>query len=116
MKVVGYLRVSTREQAESGLGLDAQRRAIEAEAVRRGWEVTWYADEGWSAATLNRPGLTLALRALKRGEVDALVVAKLDRLSRSAVDFGGLLRLATRQRWAVAVSYTHLTLPTNREV
>jgi len=101
MKVVGYLRVSTREQADSGLGLDAQRRAIEAEATRRGWEVEWYADKGWSAATLNRPGLTLALRALKRGEVDALVVARLDRLSRSAVDFGGLLRLATRQRWAV---------------
>lgn len=101
MKVIGYLRVSTREQAESGLGLDAQRRAIETEAVRRGWEVEWYADEGWSAATLNRPGLTLALRALKRGEVDALVVAKLDRLSRSAVDFGGLLRTANRQRWAV---------------
>jgi len=69
---------------------------------RRGWEVEWYADEGWSAATLNRPGLTLALRALKRGEVGVLVVAKLDRLSRSAVDFGGLLRTASRQRWAVA--------------
>lgn len=101
MRVIGYLRVSTREQAESGLGLDAQRRAIEGEATRRGWQVDWFGDEGRSAATLDRPGLVAALRALRRHDAEALVVAKLDRLSRSAVDFGGLLRTASRQGWAV---------------
>jgi DNA invertase Pin-like site-specific DNA recombinase len=101
MKVVGYLRVSTREQADSGLGLDAQRRAIAEEAKRRGWEVAWFADEGWSAKTLNRPGLALTLRTLKRHDAEAVVVAKLDRLSRSVPDFANVLLLAKRQRWAV---------------
>lgn len=101
MQVIGYLRVSTREQVESGLGLDAQRRTIAAEAERRGWELDWYADEGRSARDLNRPGLTAALRALRRHEAEALVVAKLDRLSRSVPDFAGLLADAARQRWAV---------------
>lgn len=103
MRVIGYLRVSTREQADSGLGLDAQRRAIEAEARRRGWEVDWYADEGRSAATLDRPGLRVALQALRRGKAEALVVAKLDRLSRSVSDFAEILDVARRQRWAVVV-------------
>lgn len=101
MKVIGYLRVSTREQADSGLGLDAQRHAIATEAERRGWEVEWFADEGYSARNLNRPGLTAALRALRRHEADALVVSRLDRLSRSLPDFGATLDTAHRQRWAV---------------
>ena len=37
---IGYVRVSTSDQAESGAGLAAQRAAIEAEAARRGWELT----------------------------------------------------------------------------
>lgn len=101
MQVIGYLRVSTAEQADSGLGLDAQRRAISDEAQRRGWEVHWAVDEGRSARNLNRPALKDALTRLKRHEADALVVAKLDRLSRSVPDFAHLLALAGRQRWAV---------------
>jgi DNA invertase Pin-like site-specific DNA recombinase len=99
--VIGYLRVSTREQAESGLGLDAQRRAIIEEAERRGWEVRWITDDGYTARNLNRPGYREAMRALKRREASALVVAKLDRLSRSLPDFGATLALAKRQRWAL---------------
>lgn len=101
MRVIGYLRVSTREQADSGLGLDAQRRAIGDEAERRGWDVQWAVDEGRSARNLNRPALTDALARLKRREADALVVAKLDRLSRSVPDFAHVLAVAGRQRWAV---------------
>jgi len=101
MKVIGYLRVSTREQAESGLGLDAQRRAIQDEAERRGWEVEWFADEGRSARNLNRPALTEALSMLKRHKAEGLVVAKLDRLSRSVADFAHVLATASKQRWAV---------------
>ena len=41
-RVVGYLRCSTQEQAESGLRIEAQRRAIEAEANAAGWVVTTY--------------------------------------------------------------------------
>jgi DNA invertase Pin-like site-specific DNA recombinase len=49
MRVIGYLRVSTEEQAASGLGLGAQRARIGSEAVHRGWEVFWLVDEGYSA-------------------------------------------------------------------
>jgi len=101
MKVIGYLRVSTREQADSGLGLDAQRRTISVEAERRGWEVEWLVDDGRSARNLNRPALTEALALLKQGEASALVVAKLDRLSRSVSDFAAVLATADKQRWAV---------------
>ncbi len=99
--VVGYLRVSTREQADSGAGLAAQRSAIESEATRRGWTVRWLEDAGVSGADLNRPALTEALAILKRREAVALVVAKLDRLSRSVPDFGKLLKRAEREGWAV---------------
>jgi len=101
MKVIGYLRVSTREQADSGLGLDAQRRTISDEADRRGWEVEWLVDDGRSARNLNRPALVEALALLKRGNAEALVVAKLDRLSRSVSDFAAVLATASKQRWAV---------------
>ena len=101
MKVIGYLRVSTREQADSGLGLDAQRRTITDEADRRGWEVEWLVDDGRSGRNLNRPALMEALALLKRAEAEALVVAKLDRLSRSVPDFAAVLATAGKQRWAV---------------
>ena len=100
-EVIGYLRVSTREQADSGLGLDAQRRAIAAEADRRGWSVRWITDDGYTARNLRRPGIREAMRALRRGEAAALVVAKLDRLSRSLPDFGATLDVARRQKWAL---------------
>lgn len=101
VNVVGYLRVSTREQADSGLGLDAQRRAIADEADRRGWSVTWCVDEGYTARNMKRPALTEALQLLGSKKADALVVAKLDRLSRSLHDFASTLILARKQRWAV---------------
>src|SRR5262245_60092592 len=87
LRVVGYLRVSTVEQATNGAGLDAQRATIAAEAERRGWSVRWIEDRGYSAKDLRRPGIRDVLSLLEAGEADALVVAKLDRLSRSLVDF-----------------------------
>lgn len=101
IKVAGYLRVSTDQQADSGLGLQAQRGRIEAEAKHRGWEVLWFMDEGFSAKNLDRPALTEALAALAAHDVDALVVAKLDRLSRSVVDFSNTLGIAKKQKWAL---------------
>ncbi len=101
IKVAGYLRVSTDQQADSGLGLQAQRGRIEAEAKHRGWEVVWFMDEGFSAKNLDRPALTEALAALAAHDVDALVVAKLDRLSRSVVDFSNTLGIAKKQKWAL---------------
>jgi DNA invertase Pin-like site-specific DNA recombinase len=102
MQVLGYVRVSTDEQGKSGAGLEAQRTAIVAECKRRGWElIEVIEDAGFSAKDLKRPGVQEALRALKSGEAGALVVAKLDRLSRSMVDFAGVMAQAQKQGWAL---------------
>jgi DNA invertase Pin-like site-specific DNA recombinase len=102
MRVAAYLRVSTAEQRNSGLGLAAQRAAIESETERRGWEVVeWIEDAGYSAKSLRRPGIARALELLEAGEAEALVAAKLDRLSRSVLDFTSIMALAERQGWAV---------------
>jgi len=110
--------VSTREQADSGLGLDAQRRAITDEATRRGWDVTWCLDEGYTGRNEKRPGLQEALRLLKRKEARVLVVAKLDRLSRSVHDFTGTVQVAKKQRWALVVldPVIDMTTPNGRMV
>jgi DNA invertase Pin-like site-specific DNA recombinase len=81
--------------------LEAQRAVIAAEAERRGWTVRWVEDAGVSGKSLRRDGITEALRILKRREASALVVAKLDRLSRSLADFAQLMAAAQRQGWAV---------------
>jgi DNA invertase Pin-like site-specific DNA recombinase len=98
--VRAYLRVSTADQALTGHGLDAQRAAIQAEADRRGWsDVTWYVDGGRSGKDLDRPAMKDLLSDVRRGDV--VVVAKLDRLSRSLVDFAALMERAQRHRWNV---------------
>lgn len=103
--MIGYLRVSTEEQANSGLGLEAQRESIQRYADAHGWEIVWYEDAGLSAKSLDRPQLQVALTRLhvlpKRRDVDGIVVAKLDRLSRSVHDFSSILKLASARRWAV---------------
>jgi DNA invertase Pin-like site-specific DNA recombinase len=98
---VGYIRVSTEEQANSGLGLEAQRAAIEAECVRRGWALlAIHEDAGISGSTVaKRPGLTAALEDVESGRTGGIVVAKLDRLSRSLADFADLMARAQSAGW-----------------
>lgn len=100
-RAVGYLRVSTEEQASSGLGLADQRAAIAAEAAARGWHVEYVEDPGASAKSLDRPGIIRALRLLAAGEAEVLVVAKFDRLSRSVGDFAALATRAGAEGWAI---------------
>lgn len=91
-RIIGYVRVSTDEQAASGYGLKAQETAIRESVERRGQDlVELVRDEGKSGKSLERPGLLAALRRIAAGEADGLIVAKLDRASRSVVDFGLLL-------------------------
>lgn len=103
--MIGYLRVSTEEQASSGLGLDAQRDTIQRYADAHGWDILWYEDAGLSAKSLDRPQLQAALTRLhvppKHRDVDGLLVAKLDRLSRSVVDFASVLELARARKWVL---------------
>jgi len=90
--VLGYARCSTLEQADAGNGLAAQQAAIAGECARRGWRLLEIArDEGHSGKSLDRPALHDALQRIAAGEASGLVVAKLDRISRSVVDFGRLL-------------------------
>ena len=99
--VVGYVRVSTEEQADSGAGLEAQRRTIRAAVAARGWTLsTVYEDAGKSGKGMaGRPGLQQALRAVRSHQADALVVAKLDRLSRSVLDFATVMDRRKNEGW-----------------
>jgi DNA invertase Pin-like site-specific DNA recombinase len=91
LQLIGYARVSTDEQAFYGHGLDAQETKLRDYARRNNAEMTIVKDEGKSGTSLERPGLMLALARIASGEADGLVVAKLDRLTRSSIDFGLLL-------------------------
>jgi DNA invertase Pin-like site-specific DNA recombinase len=91
-KAIGYARVSTQEQAEHGVSIDAQVAKIRAYAELYDLElVDVVVDAGVSAKTLDRPGLTAVLQALDNGEAEAVVIFKLDRLTRSVVDWNILV-------------------------
>jgi DNA invertase Pin-like site-specific DNA recombinase len=101
-RAITYRRVSTTEQADSGLGLDAQSASIGRQVDARGWSVVAeLVDEGVSGSTAptSRPALAEALAMLAAGEADTLVVAKLDRATRSVADLCELLELSDKQRW-----------------
>ena len=91
---IGYLRVSTKEQGRSGLGLAAQRRDIEAFGAREEFAVKdWYQDIQTGAgkdALLLRPGLATALKEARVARCP-LVVSRLDRLSRNVHFISGLM-------------------------
>jgi DNA invertase Pin-like site-specific DNA recombinase len=95
VRAVGYARVSSHEQGRSGLGLAAQRATVDAEAAKHGWTIDHRADTGVSGsiAPEDRPALGAILAGIGLGDV--LVVAKLDRLGRSALD---VLRIAETAR------------------
>lgn len=104
LRAIGYIRVSTDEENDSGLGLEAQRATIEGEAARRGWDlVRIYTDTASGRSLARRPGLEQALGGLEAGQAAALVVSKLDRLSRSTKDFATLMERAQRKGWAPVV-------------
>ena len=102
-RFVGYVRVSTEEQARSGLSIQSQRERVAAWATAFGYTlVDVVSDEGASAKTLVRVGMARVLRMIDRREVDGIVVAKLDRLTRSTRDLGELVERCERRRVALA--------------
>lgn len=103
MDVLAYLRVSTEGQGDSGLGLAAQRAAIEQAAQMRGWKVVEWVTDTASGKSLDRPGIQQALQRLENGGPKVLVAAKLDRVSRSAIDFLGLVQRAQAHGWALVM-------------
>ena len=102
-RAVAYLRVSTDKQADLGVSLDAQRAKVEAYTALYELDlVALEVDAGISAKTLDRPALANALGMLDSGEADAILVVKLDRLTRSVRDLGDLVdRYFASGRWAL---------------
>jgi len=103
-KVVAYLRVSTEEQAVSGLGLEAQETAVRTACAARGAEViAVFIDPGvsGSVAPEDRQGLSAALDSVSTGQAGILMVSKLDRLSRSLLDFAMLMERSRGEGWAL---------------
>ena len=80
---VGYVRVSTDEQARDGVSLEAQQARIRAYAEAKDLTLAEIlSDQGYSGKDFNRPALQELLGRCKRGEVGAVIVLKLDRLTR----------------------------------
>jgi|SRR5579862_2307270 len=102
MHAIGYVRVSTERQAEYGVSLEAQETKIRAMATVQSAELLdVIVDGGESAKSLNRPGLQRLLALINAGKVQAVIVAKLDRLTRSVKDLCGLLELFEKRKVAL---------------
>ena len=100
MRAIGYARVSTNGQE---YGLEAQESRISEWAQEGGHELIGIeSDRASGRSTRRRPGLDRCLAELRNG-ADVLVVAKLDRLSRSALDFAKLVEQSQREGWSLAV-------------
>lgn len=98
MTAVGYVRVSTEKQVEHGVSLDAQTEKVRAMAVVHGAHLTSViVDRGESAKSLTRPGMARLLKLVDSSAVDAVIIAKLDRLTRSVGDLAKLLQLFERR-------------------
>jgi len=94
MNAIGYIRVSTADQADSGLSLAHQEAKIKAYAEALDINlVAIVSDAGFSAKTLNRPGMAEVTNQIKNKSVDAVVILKLDRLTRSVKDLGTMTAL-----------------------
>lgn len=99
---VGYCRVSTDQQGESGAGLEWQDQRIREESSRRGWSLgEMYVDVASGKSTKKRPRLADALNDLGAGRANVLIVAKLDRLSRSMLDFAHIVDRAANEGWSI---------------
>lgn len=91
-KIAIYTRVSTEEQADSGLSLEHQSKKLELLAEVNEWNIVErIEDAGKSAATLNREGLQTILGLVRRRKIGGVLVYKLDRLTRKLQDLLMLL-------------------------
>jgi site-specific DNA recombinase len=101
MRTIGYTRVSTDEQARSGISLETQRAKVEAYCQLNDLELVGILeDAGKSGKDLNREGMQQLLSMIKSRSVDAVVTYKLDRISRRVIDTLGVMELIEKSRIA----------------
>ena len=98
MQAVGYVRVSTEKQADFGVSIEAQAAKIRAMAVVQGVDLLdVIIDAGESAKSLQRPGMARLLALVDARAVETVIIAKLDRLTRSVADLAELLERFERR-------------------
>jgi DNA invertase Pin-like site-specific DNA recombinase len=90
-EIIGYIRVSTKKQGDSGLGLEGQRTAVETHARQMGARIAAWYTEVETGKISDRPELAKALAHAKRSRA-VLAVAKLDRLARNVAFTSALMR------------------------
>lgn len=94
MKTAIYIRVSTEEQVKEGYSISAQKQKLKAFCISQGWDVVGlYPDEGISAKNTKRPHLQRMIQDIKNGDVDCVLVYRLDRLTRSVLDLYNMLEV-----------------------
>ena len=97
-QAIGYVRVSTEQQADSGLSIAAQRVKLEALAVLNDYQlIDVVVDAGASAKSLDRPGWQRVMGAVHGRQVGAVLIAKLDRCTRSVADLASLIDTFSRR-------------------
>lgn len=107
VRVIGYTRVSSDDQAHSGLGFEAQEAAIRAEASRRGWDVVAVMSDPAVSGKVrpdDRAGFSSVMSAFSAENADVLLVAKLDRLSRSLAHLAALADDFGRRGWGLVAA------------
>lgn len=100
-KAYGYIRVSTEDQANRGLSIEAQKEAIRVYCEHAEYELCGGASDAAHGADVNRRGLWAVVDMLEKGDV--LVVAKRDRLARDQM-LAGLIEKEVKKRGASIVS------------
>lgn len=111
MRAIGYVRVSTEDQAQEGVSLDNQKAKIRAYATLKDLElVEIIEDVGISAKNLNRPGAQRVIALARTKKVQAIIICKLDRMFRSTVD--ALETARQFDNWGVGLHSISETLDT----
>ena len=102
--IYGYCRVSSEEQAQRGISIEAQRTLLQAYASAQGQQIRIFEDAGFSGKNTSRPALRRMLSALD--DVSVILVWKLDRLSRSLRDTLSMIEDVFQPRGITLVSVT----------
>ena len=111
MKAIGYIRVSTDDQAKEGVSLDNQRQKIVSYCELKDFHLLRIIeDAGISAKNLNRPGVKKVLDMARTKKIDAVIVYKLDRMFRSTIDALETTKLF--DKWNISFHSIHETLDT----